>query len=341
VRAVLVEEFGRRPRVVELDRPTVTPDGVVVRVEATGLCRSDWHGWQGHDRDIVLPHVPGHELAGVVVEAGSQVVDFAVGDRVTVPFVCGCGRCSQCRSGNSQTCLSQQQPGFTFWGSFAEYVALPWADGNLIRLPDQLGWSAAASLGCRFATAYRAVRQVAGVAAGERVAVFGCGGVGMSAVMIAAAAGAEVIAVDVDPAALAQAAAHGAHHIVRGGGDVAASLRALNQEGVDVAVDAIGSASVVQSALASLRPRGRLVQVGLLPATISIDAGALIGRELQWLGSHGMSGTSYPGLLADIADGVLDPAALIAREITLDEVPDSLVALGTLGAGVTIIRPGQ
>ena len=342
MKAVLVEQFGQLPRLVDVPSPRLAPDGVILRVEATGLCRSDWHGWQGHDRDIVLPHVPGHELAGVVVEAGAQVARFAVGDRVTVPFVCGCGQCSECTSGNTQTCLNQQQPGFTFWGSFAEFVALPWADGNLIRLPDGLGWAAAASLGCRFATSYRAVRQVANVTAGERIAVFGCGGVGLAAVMIAAAIGAEVLAVDTDQGALDRAKAHGARHVVRVQDDnAAAAIHELTDGGVEVALDALGSATVVQSALRSLRPRGRLVQVGLLPGPVSLDVGVLIGQELQWLGSHGMSTDSYPGLLAEITAGRLDPAALIAREITLAEAPAALAMLGIEGAGVTVIRPGH
>jgi D-arabinose 1-dehydrogenase-like Zn-dependent alcohol dehydrogenase len=109
-------------------QPTVPAGGVVVRVMATGMCRSDWHAWGGHDEEIVFPHVPGHELAGMVVEVGAEVRDCQVGDRVTVPFACGCGRCEWCRAGEAQVCPDQQQPGFTHWGSFAEYLALHAAD---------------------------------------------------------------------------------------------------------------------------------------------------------------------------------------------------------------------
>ena len=190
MRAVVYDGFGEAPRVEAVADPEPPPHGVVVRVEASGLCRSDWHGWMGHDPDIrAFPHVPGHELAGVVEAVGAEVRDWAPGARVTVPFVCACGDCEQCAAGNEQICDRQRQPGFTHWGSFAEYVALDWADVNLVALPETVGFDAAAGLGCRFATAYRAVVQVGRAQPGEWVAVHGCGGVGLSAVMIAAGAG--------------------------------------------------------------------------------------------------------------------------------------------------------
>ncbi|MGX7679894.1 alcohol dehydrogenase catalytic domain-containing protein [Jatrophihabitans sp. DSM 45814] len=349
MKAVLVERFATAPRVLEVEPPTVTADGVIIRVEATGLCRSDWHGWQGHDRDIVLPHVPGHEFAGTVIEAGPDVVRFAVGDRVTAPFVCACGSCAECSSGNQQTCLRQQQPGFTYWGSFAEFVAVPWADVNLVRLPDSVSFVAAAGLGCRFATAYRGVRQVGQVQAGEWVAVFGCGGVGLAAITLAASAGARVIAVDVNPAALSLASTHGAAHLVQAGSgrgtgspDVATQVRMISDGGAVVAIEAIGAADAVQSALDSLRPRGRLVQIGLLAGKVAVDMGALISRELRWLGSHGMAARSYPELLVEIARGDFDPASFVVAEISLGEVPNALLAIAdNLSSGVTVIVPSR
>jgi D-arabinose 1-dehydrogenase-like Zn-dependent alcohol dehydrogenase len=161
VRAVVYDGFGRPPEVATVPDPSPPAHGVVVRVEATGLCRSDWHGWMGHDPDIRrFPHVPGHELAGVIEAVGADVRGWAPGARVTVPFVCACGDCEQCAAGNEQICDRQRQPGFTHWGSFAELVALDWADVNLVALPEAVGAVAAAGLGCRFATAYRAVVQV-------------------------------------------------------------------------------------------------------------------------------------------------------------------------------------
>ena len=209
MRAVVYEAFGQLPVVADLPDPVPAPHGAVVHIAATGLCRSDWHGWMGHDDDITrFPHVPGHELAGVVEAVGDEVRRWAPGDRVTVPFVCACGTCEQCASGNQQVCDNQTQPGFTHWGSFAELTALDWADVNLVALPDAVGFDAAAGLGCRFATAYRAVLQVGRVRAGEWVAVHGCGGVGLSAVMIAAAADARVVAIDTSADALELALSH-------------------------------------------------------------------------------------------------------------------------------------
>src|SRR6476659_10870000 len=198
MKAVVYHEFGGAIAVEMIPDPTPAPDGAVIRVEATGLCRSDWPGWRGHAPDInQFPHVPGHELAGVVVAIGSDVRRAAVGQRVTIPFVAGCGVCDECKRGNQHICDRQYQPGFTGWGSFAEYVAVRYADGNLVSLPESISNIAAAALGCRLATAYRAVRAQGAVQPGAWVAIHGCGGVVRSAIMVAHALGAHVIAVDV------------------------------------------------------------------------------------------------------------------------------------------------
>jgi D-arabinose 1-dehydrogenase-like Zn-dependent alcohol dehydrogenase len=181
MRAVIYERFGELPEVREVPDPAPSPHGVVIRVHATGVCRSDWHGWQGHDPDIVLPHVPGHELAGTIEAIGPEVRSWQVGDRVTVPFVCGCGQCASCLAGAHQVCERQTQPGFTHWGSFAEFVTIEHADINLVAISYQVSYTISASLGCRFATAFRAVVAQGRVAPGEWVAVHGCGGVGLSA----------------------------------------------------------------------------------------------------------------------------------------------------------------
>jgi D-arabinose 1-dehydrogenase-like Zn-dependent alcohol dehydrogenase len=340
MRAILVEKYGVLPTVQGVPSPVPSEGGVVLKVEATGLCRSDWHGWQGHDSDIVLPHVPGHEFAGTIAALGPGVTGWQVGDRVTSPFACACGECEQCLAGNQQVCPNQLQPGFNYWGSFAEYVALPFAEVNLIRLPDSLDFDTATGLGCRFATSFRAVRQVGRVQAGESVVVFGCGGVGLSAVMIAAALGARVIAVDTNPAALALATRYGAADTVLADRDTVQEILDLTGGGAHVTMDALGSSQIVQDALRSLRPRGRHLQVGLLPSGVQLDMSRLIGQELEWLGSHGMAAHAYPEMLALVASGELKPADLITRVIGLDEVPAALDALSTATpAGVTVIHP--
>ena len=327
------------PVVRDVPKPVAADGAVVLRVEATGLCRSDWHGWMGHDADIVLPHVPGHELAGTIAAVGAGVTGWQVGDRVTTPFICACGTCEQCLEGNQQVCPNQLQPGFNYWGSFAEYVAVPYASVNLVRLPDDMDFATAAGLGCRFATSFRAVHQVGKVRAGERVAVFGCGGVGLSAVMIASALGASVVAIDTNPDALKLAHECGAAHTVEASDQVAAEIQDLG--GAHVTIDALGSSDIVQQALTSLRPRGRHVQVGLLPSGVRLDVGRLIGQELSWLGSHGMPAHAYPEMLALVASGNLHPAELVTRTITLAETPAALAALSAgTPPGITVITPG-
>lgn len=343
MRAVVIDEVRGRPRVLEVDEPVCPPDGVVVRVGATGLCRSDWHAWAGHD-DIAFPHVPGHELAGEVVAVGPEVTRWRVGARVTVPFVCGCGRCEWCRSGNAQVCPDQQQPGFTHWGSFAELVALHAADTNLVGLPDQVDFATAASLGCRFATAYRALAARARVREGEWVTVVGAGGVGLSAVMIARALGARVIAVDRHPDALALAADLGAAHgLLASDGDVPERVAALTGGGSHVAVDAVGSESTCHDAILSLRRRGRLAQVGLLPPVDGhprVPMARVIAWELDVLGSHGQSAAGYPAMMALVESGALQPQRLLERTIGLEEAARALPGFDRAPvAGITVVDP--
>ena len=347
MRAVRFDSFGSDPYATQVPDPTPPDGGVVIDVRATGVCRSDWHGWQGHDPDITaLPHVPGHEFAGIVTAVGAGVTRWTAGDRVTVPFVCACGTCATCRSGNGQVCPQQWQPGFSGPGSFAERVAIPFADVNLVRLPDGMTDETAAGLGCRFATAFRAVTAIADVQPGEQVAVLGCGGVGLSAVMIATAMGAVVTAVDVRPEPLRRARLAGAVHVVDSSQvDPVTAIRDLTGGGAHVGIDALGSLATASASVASLRPRGRHVQVGLLPPAVvdgraSIPMHIVIGRELAVLGSHGMPAADYPRMLDMVSSGLLAPGSIVERVIGLDDVPAALAAMSRHdGTGVTVCVP--
>nr|WP_246283683.1 zinc-dependent alcohol dehydrogenase family protein [Nocardioides perillae] len=324
--------------------PVCPADGVVVRVGATGVCRSDWHAWQGHD-PVPLPMVPGHELAGTVVEVGADVTRWRGGERVTAPFVCGCGRCEHCRAGEAQVCPDQQQPGFTYPGSFAELVVVPAADLNLVALPDEVDLVAAATLGCRYATAYRALTAHGQVAAGQWVAVHGCGGVGLSALQLARALGARVVALDPSPDALELAGALGAEVLLDPSVvDAAAAVREATSGGAHVSLDAVGHSATAVASVTCLRRRGRHVQVGLLlgaHATPPLPMGPVVAHELSVHGSHGMAAADYPGLLALVAQGAVDPGALVGRVVGLDEAPAALVAMGdpARGAGITVVVP--
>lgn len=343
MRAVVYDEIGATPEVREVSPPEAPAGGVVVELRATGLCRSDWHAWAGHD-DIALPHVPGHELAGVVSAVGGGVRNWSVGDRVTVPFVEGCGRCEWCLSGQAQVCPAQEQPGFTHWGSFAEYVALHAADTNLVAVPDGVSFEAAAALGCRFATAWRALTGRAAVQAGEWVTVVGAGGVGLSTVMIAKALGARVVAVDRNAGALAAAEELGADAVVVAGvSDVPAAVHEVTSGGSHVAVDAVGSEATCANAILSLRRRGRHVQVGLLPAVDGhprVPMGRVIAWELDLLGSHGMAAVDYPAMLALIASGELRPESLVERVVGLEEAARLLPVMDrATPTGMTMVDP--
>lgn len=342
MQALSYDTYGVSPTLITANDPVCPGDGVVIAVRATGVCRSDWHAWTGHD-PVPLPQIPGHEFAGVITAVGDGVTSFSVGDRVTAPFVCGCGRCIWCARGDAQVCPDQSQPGFTMAGTFAEFVAIPAADFNLVRLPDELSFVAAASLGCRFATAYRALTVHARVQRGDWVAVFGCGGVGLSAVMIAAALGARVIAVDRSPAALRRARELGAEETVDASDDSAVRVSALSDGGVAVSLDTAGSSATAVASVRSLRRRGRHVQVGLLlgdHATPPLPMGEVIAKELEIYGSHGMAAHDYPAMLALVASGALRPDLLVGEVIALGGAADALVGMGAApsGHGMTVIE---
>jgi alcohol dehydrogenase len=330
MKAVVFEQFSAPPRVQQLPDPTPEPHGVVVKVIATGVCRSDWHGWVGHDTDIQLPHVPGHELAGVVEAVGKDVTQWRIGDRVTVPFVGGCGTCPECHSGNHQVCDSQFQPGFTHWGSFAEYVSIHYADVNLVALPETLDFATAASLGCRFVTSFRAVVDQGQTSAGQWVAIHGCGGVGLSAVMIANAIGANVVAIDISEEALTLARQLGAVATVNAAkaANVVEAVAEITRGGAHVSLDALGHPTTC-------------FKVGLMLAensTPAIPMSKVIAHELEILGSHGMQAHRYDAMLAMIESGKLAPEKLIGKRINLEQSIDALMNMDKFeGAGVTVV----
>lgn len=342
MKAIVYEAFGQRPTLQTVADPTPDPNGVVIRVMASGVCRSDWHAWGGHDSTVELPHVPGHELAGTIEAVGRDVRNWHPGDRVTVPFVGGCGSCVQCHSGNQQVCDDQFQPGFTHWGSFAQYVAVGQADLNLVGLPETMDFATAASLGCRFVTAWRGVVDQGRVQPGQWLAVHGCGGVGLSIIMIAKAMGARVVAVDVTDASLARAKELGAEAVIKAGGmDVVEAVREATEGGAHLSIDALGIPETCTNSVKSLRKRGRHVQLGWMLGDDSappIPMDLVMGHELEIIGSHGMQAHRYPEMMALIATGALTPDRLIHETISLEASIDALANFEKYErAGITVI----
>ncbi|MBO3698579.1 zinc-dependent alcohol dehydrogenase family protein [Roseivirga sp. E12] len=343
MKAALYSKFQGPVTIETLPDPAPVAGEVVLKVEATGLCRSDWHGWMGHDSDIELPHVPGHELAGTVVELGKDITRFKVGDRVTVPFVGGCGKCPECASGNHQVCDNQFQPGFTHWGSFAEYVGIHYADINLVRLPQEVTFETAASLGCRFITSYRAVVYQGQVKPDQWVAIHGCGGVGLSAIMIAKAKGAKVIAVDINEEVLKMAQSIGADHCVNAIEiDPVGAIKELSAGGAHVSLDALGNKTTCYNSIASLRKRGKHIQVGLMAGDDydpKIPMHLVVANELEVIGSHGMQAHVYPEMLDMIKTGDLTPDKLIGDLISLERGAELLPRMNEFKSnGVTVIN---
>lgn len=343
MKAVVIEQFSSLPTIQTVADPMPASHGVVIKVEATGVCRSDWHCWQGHDTDVVLPHVPGHEFAGVIAEVGKDVTRFKVGDRVTVPFINACGGCPECHSGNHQVCGNQTQPGFTHWGSFAEYTTVDQADVNLVAMPEDLEFTTAASLGCRFATSFRAVVDQGKVSAGQWVAVHGCGGVGLSAVMIAQSLGANVIAIDIDQGKLELAKSLGAVATINANqvADVAEAVVEITKGGAHVSLDALGHSITAFNSVKSLRKLGKHIQVGLLLADHAappMPMAKVIADELEIIGSHGMQAYRYDAMLSMMLSGKLTPQKLLGRTISLEQSIEALTTMDTASAtGVTIV----
>jgi len=343
MKAAVYKKFQGPITIQNILDPIPKSDGVVVKVNATGLCRSDWHGWMGHDQDIILPHVPGHELAGTIVEVGKDIKQFKIGDRVTIPFVAGCGSCGECKSGNQQVCDNQSQPGFTHHGSFAEYVALDYADINLVKLPEEISDVTAATLGCRFITSFRAIVAQAKVSEGQHVAIHGCGGVGLSAIMIANALGAQVTAIDINNETLELAKQLGAQSTINAtNNNVVEAIREITKGGAHVSIDALGSEITCLNSIGSLKKRGKHIQVGLMTGDHkhpNIPMDRILADELEIIGSHGMQAHKYSEMLKMIVDGKLHPEKLIEKTITLEEATMALPNMNAFkNKGVLVVN---
>jgi alcohol dehydrogenase len=344
MRAAVIENFNQPLVVRDVAEPQCPPDGAIVSVKACGVCRSDWHAWTGADPDVAAPHVPGHEFAGVVEEVGRDCRRFKPGDRVTAPFILACGQCADCVGGDPTVCNHQHVVGFSSWGAFAERIAVPRADFNLVPLPETIGFTAAAGMGCRVTTSFRAVVDRAKLQPGEWLAIHGAGGVGLSALMIGVAIGASVLAIDVNDEALDLARTLGATQTlnVSGIADVGAAVREATGGGAHVSLDALGITATFHNSIRGLRKLGRHVQIGMPlghHAEPTIPLLELVySRQISVMGTRGIPASRFPALFDMIAAGHIDPARLVTRTISLAEAGPALEAMnGYTGAGITVI----
>jgi alcohol dehydrogenase len=340
MRAAVLRAYRAPLSLETVPDPVCEADGVVLKVLACGICRSDWHGWVGEHPKVKPGDIPGHEYCGEVVEAG-PLAKWRKGDRVIAPFILACGDCPECRSGQTTTCRSQRVPGFGDRGAYAEYVSVPHAH-NLTHLPESLSPALAAGLGCRVTTAFHALTGRAALQAGEWLAVHGTGGVGLSLLLIGRALGARVVVVDVVPEKLAHALALGADAAVDArDGDVAARIVEITGGGAHVSVEALGIEATANASLRCLRPLGRHVQVGLPvghTATMQIDVNAIYMRQLSVFGTRGMPAWRYPTLLGLIESGRVDVRPIVARDVALSAATEELRAFdGPTAPGVAVI----
>ena len=321
----LVLEDVKKLAVKEIADPTIDKEGALVKVMANGVCRSDWHVWAGEldSGSSVL----GHELCGIIEEVGSEVKNFKKGDRVIVPITGSEGSCPYCLKGQVHLCDAPDIPGFTYSGGFGEYVPVPRADRNLVHLPEEVSFPEGAALGCRFMTSYHGVVDIARVRPGETVVVYGCGGIGLSAIHIATSLGAHVIGVDINDSNLKLAKQMGAVHTINGKQkDPVEAVVEWTKGGADVSVDALGIAQTCVNAIHSLKKGGRHLQIGVTTKEengyISIPIDEMLMKGIHLYTTLGLPVHRFDTLLSSVAEGKLQPGKMVSGEISISEVSD-------------------
>ena len=362
VRGAVLREMGLSPpysasrplETTELELDPPGPRELLVRVRAAGLCHSDLSVIDG-SRPRVMPMVLGHEAAGEVVESGAEARDFAPGDRVVMAFVPACGACGPCRSGRAALCepgAAANTAGELLAGgrrfrdsdgaplnhhlgvsAFADHIVV--SASSAVRVDDDLPFDVAALFGCAVLTGVGAMVNSAAVRVGDRVAVFGLGGVGLSALLGARAAGAStIVAVDVMPSKLELARDLGATHALAAGEDTVETVRELTGGGADQAVETVGSERVLADAYAATRRGGTTVTVGLPhpKRMLALPAVSLVAEERTLRGSYLGScvpARDIPRFVALHRAGRLPVERLLTGRLELDELNEGFDRLAS------------
>jgi len=359
MKALQYEQFSGIIKLVEVPTPVLlSVHAALVQVKATGICRSDFHAYKGHLPKLTqkdLPFIPGHEFSGLVASVGTSVKLWKGGERVTTPFATACGNCMDCNTGCEHLCCLGSIIGIGTPGSFAEYVVVDHADVNLVRLPEEISFTEGAILGCRFATAYRAIVNFSGIGKADTktLAVFGCGGVGLSAIMIASALNANVIGIDISADKLSLATKCGASTVLdlsqfasnpnsQDSAVVEFVMKFTNGVGADITIDALGNPNCVRQALMCLRRRGTHLQIGMTfeenGEKSQIPMNIVVRKELQIYGSYGMQARCYSDMLAFIVSKKLDLKLFIEKVISLEEGASLLMDMQSFrNVGINVI----
>jgi 6-hydroxycyclohex-1-ene-1-carbonyl-CoA dehydrogenase len=310
-------------KVEEVQTPKAGPGEILVKVAACGVCHTDV-GYidEGVPTFKKPPVILGHEASGIVAAKGEGADGFSEGDRVLVPAVFTCGVCAYCRTGRENICLNMRMLGNHMDGAYAEYTVVPAKD--CLHMPEEIPLEEGCIIADAISTPYHAVKNRAKVRPGDIVCVYGCGGVGMNVVQVAVAAGALVVAVDVDDDKLRMASDFGAWKTVNAKAlDPAKEVRKLTGGGADIAIEAIGNPATIEQAFSSLKTGGRLCIVGYTAHDVKISAARIMFREMEVVGSLGCRPVDYHKIVDMAKGGRIKVSEMVTSRFPLAEINDA------------------
>ncbi|MEW5760378.1 MAG: zinc-binding dehydrogenase [Candidatus Thermoplasmatota archaeon] len=302
-------------KIEDVGKPERKQGEVLVKVSACGICRTDLHYLHGTPTFKKPPIILGHEISGIVEEGDEE---FKVGDRVLIPPVFACGKCFFCRTGRGTICTKQKMVGNHIDGGFAEYISVPSSD--IFHLPNEIPIEEGCIISDAISTPYHAVVNRARIKPGEKVAVFGCGGLGLAVIQLCALSGANVIGIDIKEEKLKLAKKFGATEVINASDDIAKTIRKMSGGGVDAAIEAIGNPKTIQQAYESVRWGGRVIVVGFTEKDITINAGRMMFREIEIKGSLGCGLRDYPKVIDMAKSGKLKVKEMVTHKFRLEEI---------------------